>query len=246
MDKRDDIPADQFPSQRRDNTHHPVTGPVARFSRHLAGSGYIVAAPSSYHEFTGPDPLAYDVPGTDAGNTYKITKKLSAYDEDADLAIETLLNLPTCTGRLGATGMCLGGHLAYRCAFSRHIKAAVCYFPTDIHSHTLGVGQSDDSLKRAEDVKGCELVMIFGKRDNHVPAEGRDLIRKTLQEAGLDFSWYEVAGAQHAFIRDELSKGRFDPRVSGVCWGTLEEVFERRLKIDLGEEKETEGVEDVC
>jgi len=52
----------------------PVTGPVARFARQIAGQGYIVAAPSSYHEFTGPEPLAYDVPGTDAGNEWKIKK----------------------------------------------------------------------------------------------------------------------------------------------------------------------------
>jgi carboxymethylenebutenolidase len=51
-----------------------VTGPVARFARQIAGQGYIVAAPSSYHEFTGPEPLAYDGPGTDAGNEWKITK----------------------------------------------------------------------------------------------------------------------------------------------------------------------------
>jgi hypothetical protein len=30
----------------------------------------IVAAPSSYHEFTGPEPLAYDGPGTDKGNEW--------------------------------------------------------------------------------------------------------------------------------------------------------------------------------
>ena len=51
-----------------------VTGPVARFARQIAGHGYVVVAPSSYHEFTGPEPLAYDGPGTDAGNEYKIQK----------------------------------------------------------------------------------------------------------------------------------------------------------------------------
>ena len=51
-----------------------VTGPVQRFARQIAGHGYIVAAPSSYHEFTGPEPLAYDVPGTDAGNNWKVEK----------------------------------------------------------------------------------------------------------------------------------------------------------------------------
>ena len=157
-----------------------MTGPVQRFARQIAGHGYIVAAPSSYHEFTGPEPLAYDVPGTDAGNEYKIKKvprlpdlskhtetdwlrfspqKVSAFDEDATLSVSTLLSLPTCNGRIGTTGMCLGGHLAYRCALDARVAAAVCYFATDIHSHSLGLGKQDDSLQRAGDIKG-EMVMV--------------------------------------------------------------------------------------
>ena len=223
-----------------------VTGPVARFARQIAGQGYIVAAPSSYHEFTSSEALAYDGPGTDKGNEWKIAKKLAAYDEDAELSVTTLLSLKTCNGKVGATGMCLGGHLAYRCALDSRVKAAVCYFATDIHSHSLGAGKNDDSLQRVKDIKG-ELVMIFGKSDNHVPPEGRDLIRKTLHEASIDFSFYEVFGAQHAFIRDELSKGRYDPAISKVCFEMLLEVFERRLKLDLGEHSgEKLVVEDVC
>lgn len=55
--------------------------------------------------------------------------------------------------------MCLGGHLAYRCALDSRIKAAVCYFATDIHSKTLALGKNDDSLERAGDIKG-ELLMV--------------------------------------------------------------------------------------
>jgi dienelactone hydrolase len=51
-----------------------VTGPVARFARQIAGQGYICAAPSSYHEFTGPEPLKYDAEDTDKGNAWKIGK----------------------------------------------------------------------------------------------------------------------------------------------------------------------------
>jgi carboxymethylenebutenolidase len=54
--------------------------------------------------------------------------------------------------------MCLGGHLAYRCALDPRVSAGICYFATDIHSATLGAG-GDDSLKRAKDIKG-ELVMV--------------------------------------------------------------------------------------
>ncbi|KAI9774946.1 MAG: hypothetical protein M1840_000162 [Geoglossum simile] len=251
---------------------YQVTGPVQRFARSIAGQGYIVAAPSSYHEFIGPEPLAYDGPGTDVGNAYKVEKvcpspsthrlcgsgtlylpggqpygqKVAAYDEDARLSVDTLLALPSCNGKIGATGMCLGGHLAYRAALDQRVKAAVCYFATDIHSHSLGEGTNDDSLERAGDIKG-ELLMIFGKSDNHVPPEGRDLIRKTLHEKGIVFSFYEVAWAQHAFIRDELSKGRYDPGISKICFEMLLELFGRTLRIELGERAGgAYKVEDTC
>ncbi|KAL1987538.1 hypothetical protein VTN96DRAFT_3465 [Rasamsonia emersonii] len=225
---------------------YQVTGPVARFARQIAGQGYICAAPSTYHEFTGPEPLKYDAEDTDKGNKWKVTKKLAAYDEDAALTVDYLLSLPTCNGRIGATGMCLGGHLAFRCALDQRVKAAVCYFATDIHSATLGEGKNDDSLKRAGEIKG-ELLMIFGKNDTHVPPEGRDLIRRTLHEKGVLFSFYEVAWAQHAFIRDELSKGRYDPAISKVCFEMLLEMFGRTLKLDLGEHDGKEvQVEHVC
>ena len=86
-------------------------------------------------------------------------QKLAAYDEDAALSVSTLLALPTCNGRIGATGMCLGGHLAYRCALDQRVAAAVCYFATDIHSHSLGEGMKDDSLERTGEIKG-ELAMV--------------------------------------------------------------------------------------
>ena len=95
--------------------------------------------------------------------------------------------------------MCLGGHLAYRCALDKRVSSAICYFATDIHSHSLGEGKKDDSLTRAGDIKG-EVVMIFGKQDNHVPPAGRDLIRQTLHEKGVCFSFYEVAHAQRMIL----------------------------------------------
>jgi len=42
---------------------YQVTAPITRFCRQLAGRGYIVATCSSYHEFIGPEALAYDGDG---------------------------------------------------------------------------------------------------------------------------------------------------------------------------------------
>lgn len=50
-----------------------------------------------------------------------------------------------------------------------------------------------------------------------------------------------------SFIRDEESKGRYDPALSKICFEVLLELFARTLKTDLGEAvtDDTE-IEDVC
>ncbi|RDA93199.1 hypothetical protein CP533_3153 [Ophiocordyceps camponoti-saundersi (nom. inval.)] len=225
---------------------YQVTGPVARFGRQIAGHGYIVAAPSSFHDFAGPEPFSYDATDTDRGNKFKVEKTLASYDADSRATVDHLLSLPNCTGLIGATGMCLGGHLAVRAALDARISACVSYFATDIHSRTLGPHASADTsstspspssahtIDRLSDIK-AEVALIFGVKDTHVPDAGRDLIRAKFREADVVFSFYEVAWAQHAFIRDELSKGRYDPAVTKVCFEILLELFGRVLKTDLGE-----------
>ncbi|KAI1813488.1 dienelactone hydrolase [Poronia punctata] len=236
---------------------YQVTGPVARFARQIAGQGYIVAAPSSYHDFTGPEALAYDVPGTDQGNEWKVKKTLQSYDEDGYKTVDYLLSLSTCTGLIGTTGMCLGGHLALRASLDPRISACVAYFATDVHSRTLGPhagpntsaeapANSTHTIDKLNEIKG-EVAMIFGIKDTHVPDAGRDLIRKKLRDAGTVFSFYEFAWAQHAFIRDELSKGRYDPAITKICFEVLLELFGRVLKTDLGpRDGKTVEVEHVC
>jgi len=50
-----------------------------------------------------------------------------------------------------------------------------------------------------------------------------------------------------AFIRDELSKGRYDPAISKICFELLLELFGRTLKIELGNYVAGDHkVEDVC
>jgi len=88
--------------------------------------------------------------------------------------------------------------------------------------------------------------MIFGKQDTHVPRAGRDLIRKALEDACVPVSFLEVQ-AQHAFIRDESSKGRWDAALTRSLFSFMMEVFERTVGRDLGPKVEGgKGVEHVC
>lgn len=122
---------------------------------------------------------------------------------------------------------CLGGHLALRCALDPRVLAACCFFATDVHSGSLGSPGPSDTLERAHEIKG-EVMMIHGIQDTHVDRAGREKIRARLMDVGMPLTWMEVQAVcstnvqclqneqdaanrftsqNHAFIRDELSKG---------------------------------------
>jgi carboxymethylenebutenolidase len=156
------------------------------------------------------------------------------------------MSLPTCNKKIGATGMCLGGHLAFRAALDPRVSAATCFFATDIHNHALGEGQNDDSLARCGEIKG-EIIMIFGCKDNHVPLEGRDLIRSELRKNNVEMTFIEINDAQHAFVRDEMSKGRYDPATTKNCFEWMLELFNRKLKLEYGDHDGlATKIENVC
>lgn len=203
-----------------------VTGPIRRTAALIAGHGYVIAVPEIYHELEPAGTvLAYDQAGADTGNAHKTTKELAAYDSDARAALNYLKLHPSCSGQLGAMGICIGGHLAFRAAMNEDVRAAACFYATDIHKGGLGKGMQDDSLARAGEIRG-ELLHIWGRQDPHIPLEGRNLVKARLEELGARYTWHEVNGA-HAFLRDEGP--RYDPALALQCYGMVLEMFHRQL-----------------
>jgi carboxymethylenebutenolidase len=202
------------------------TAPIARLSMFFAGHGYVVMAPEIYHEHEPPGTvLAYDKAGTDKGNDYKARTKLSTLDDDAAVMIRALAADPACTGRIGAVGVCLGGHLAFRAALRPEILAAGCFYPTDLQGGILGEGRCGDTLARAGEIPG-ELAMVWGRQDPHIPDAARAGIYRALVEAGRSFTWHEF-NAQHAFMRDEGP--RYDPEATRLGLGIALALFQRTL-----------------
>lgn len=203
-----------------------ITAPIRRMAAFFAGHGYIVAAPEVYHEFEPAGTvLAYDQAGSDRGNALKTTKTIASYDADARAVLDHLAKRSDCTGKLGALGICIGGHLAFRCAMNDDVLAAACFYATDIHKGSLGEGMHDDSLARAKDIHG-ELLMIWGRQDPHIPTEGRMIVLNRLNEVGARLNWHEVNGA-HAFLRDEGP--RYDPELAHLLQSEVLSFFHRKL-----------------
>ncbi len=222
-----DVASNRYPGLALYSEIYQQTPPIRRSALRFASHGYLVAVPEVFHEHEPPGTvLAYDPAGTDKGNTYKYGTSLATYDADAAAVVELLRTHARGTGRVGAVGWCLGGHLALRAALSPHVGATACFYPTDIHGDTLGVGRASDSKARLREIRG-ELLMVFGRQDPHVPEEGRRAIHDALVASGVRFSWHEL-GAVHAFMRDEGA--RYDPSLAALGYALALELFERALK----------------
>ena len=203
-----------------------VTGPIRRMAAALAGEGYLVAVPEVYHEF---EPLgrvlAYDAEGTARGNQLKVEKEIASFDEDTAVVVRFLQGHASCTGRIASFGVCLGGHLAVRAGFHPEVSAVGAFYPTDIHTGSLGRGKCDDTLAGLAAMK-ASLLVVFGRQDPHVPLEGRRLIRETLEAGGVDFEWHEF-NAAHAFLRDEGV--RYNPALARVAMALLLRFFAEKI-----------------
>ena len=204
-----------------------ANGSNCRMAARLACEGFEVLMPEVYHEFENPGTvLAYDKEGTDRGNALKTTKPVASFDSDTKALIDFVTDRPdSCSKEVGTIGFCLGGHLAFRAALDPRVSASSCWYPTDIHSGTLGEGKCDDTLARSGEIT-AELLLIWGRQDPHVPAEGRRKIYDHLTEAGRNFTWHEF-NAAHAFSRDEGL--RYDEAATRIGIEMTLELFKRKL-----------------
>ncbi|PMG32248.1 dienelactone hydrolase [Shewanella sp. 10N.286.52.C2] len=203
------------------------TAPIARSAAILAGHGFVVLVPEVFHELNPLGTvLEYDDVGKDKGNADKFAKPLEQHDSDTQAIIDFARSQAYCSCKVGAMGVCIGGHLAFRAALNPDISGAFCLYPTDIHSNTLPCEPENDSLTRCGDIN-CELVLVFGKQDPHVSKAGRKAIYQKLEQLDTNFSWLEV-NAQHAFMRDEGE--RYDAALALQMYLQAVSFFQRTLK----------------
>ena len=196
--------------------------PITLLADRLAGYGYVVAAPEIYHRLEPIDTVIEpsDV-GKLRGNDNARRTEVAEFDRDAAAVLDWLKSSDrVATDKIGAMGFCIGGHLAFRAALQREVKAAVCCYPTGIHNGKLG-REPADTLERVKEITG-KILTIFGTLDPHVPPEGREKIVQALDDAAIDHKSL-IYEANHTFMRDDGY--RYDPVATDAAWKEIIEFF---------------------
>jgi carboxymethylenebutenolidase len=203
------------------------TPPVQRTATFLAGHGYVVMVPEIYHsDLPAGTVLGTDTEGKTKGNDLKKLTPMSTFDNDCEVLVQALKAHPACNGRVGSIGFCIGGHLAFRAALNPNVVASASFYPTDVHSGTLGT-EPADTINRLNDIKG-ELIVVVGRQDPHVPKDGRMKLFTALQNSTANYSFHEVNG-DHSFMTDEDPSGRYAPALTDLCFKIVFDLFQRNL-----------------
>jgi len=155
----------------------------------LAEAGYIAIA---------PDLLSGTAPGgggtAELGGNDAATKAIRSLPPDqvtADLnaAVEYLMKLPACNGRVAVAGFCWGGAQSFRFATNnKDIKAAFVFYGTG--------PEEDQGIARIH----CPVYGFYAGNDNRVDST----IPKTtdqMKHAGKTFESVTYEGAGHGFMR---------------------------------------------
>ena len=191
-----------------------LTQSTLRTARRLASAGFLVCVPEIYpHGALAGVALEFDDAGKQAGLAAAAGTTTAEFDADR-AAVLDFLERHTDVTTLSAVGFCIGGHLAFRAAFDTRVAATVCFYPTGLHNGALGADDAG-SLARAADIRG-RLMVVFGSRDPHVPADARVQILSALYASGLDdLALHVYAGGEHAFMRDVGA--RYDPALTDLA-----------------------------
>ena len=108
---------------------------------------------------------------------------------DIQATINALRQQSGCTGKIGATGYCLGGLLAYLTATRTDADCAVGYY---------GVG-IEGKLDEASNMKGAVMLHI-AEEDGFVPKEAQEQIKSGLS-GNAKVTIHSYPGMDHAFCR---------------------------------------------
>jgi len=203
-----------------------VNSHIREVTERVAREGYLALAPDFFHRsFPGLD-VGYDEKGMEVG-----MKGLAALDADqmiadARAAVAQLRGLPGCTGKLGAMGFCIGGHMTYLTACETDVAAAASFYGGGIAA-PKGPGGKPSTLSRTPKLGG-KLLCLFGGRDAMIPLAQVDAVRKALADAKKRHEVVVYDDADHGFFCDQ--RATYHAASAKDAWERVKRLFAEELR----------------
>ncbi|HEY0521992.1 MAG TPA: dienelactone hydrolase family protein [Stellaceae bacterium] len=135
--------------------------------------------------------------------------------DDLAATLDFLRAHPSCTGKVGAVGYCLGGKLAFLMATRTSIDAAVGFYAVAI----------DENLGEAANIKRPVMLHV-AEKDQFVPPEAQTKVKQGLA-GNSNVTIHSYAGMDHAFAR--VGGAHYDAQAAKLANQRTADFFKQHL-----------------
>ena len=180
----------------------------------LAAEGYVVLVPDMFWRL---EPRFERKDESGMADAFAMVQRFDAAAgvEDIKAAHQYLKAAPGCTGKVGASGFCLGGGLAYLAATQSKVDAAVPYYGSAIN----------DLLDQVDELQ-CPTMFHYGNNDPFIPEEKiAEVERAVADKPNVVFHRYD---AGHAFSNWD-APSMYDEAAATLAWERTLEFFAANL-----------------
>ena len=203
-----------------------VNAHIRDVTERVAREGYLALAPDFFHRsFPGLE-VGYDPQGMEVGMKGLASLDADQMIADARAAVGHLKLVPGCTGRLGAMGFCIGGHMTYVTACETDVAAAASFYGGGIAA-PKGPGGKDAPIARTPKLGG-KLLCLFGGKDALIPQGQVDAIRKALGDAKKRHEVVVYPDADHGFFCDQ--RATYHAASAADAWQRVTRLFAEELR----------------
>ncbi len=198
---------------------------MRQMGEQLSDLGYVVLVPDFYYRNGPYEPVDMRTAFSTKETAEMIMGMMQSYT--ADLVIgdartfaDYLDSLPEKkAGGLGTTGYCMGGRLSLITAANLGARIAAA---ASFHGGNLAKADDPDSPHHKADAIKATVYVAGAIEDQSFPDEQKDLLEKSLTEAGVDHT-IETYQAHHGFaVRDNPS---YDAAAADSHWKASEQFF---------------------
>lgn len=192
----------------------------------VAAAGYFGITPDLYHR---------DAPDCrDDGPTRRSRLRDATVIRDVNATVDFLKDHRLVHGeRLGITGFCMGGRVAYLMAAANPgFSASVAYYGGNI-SKAWGEGPSP--FERTAEIH-CPIMGHFGEEDQNPSPEDMRKLDAELAKHGKVHEFYSYPGAGHGFM--DRHGNKYNARADQASWPRTLDFF-RRYMIEIAPKRAT-------
>jgi carboxymethylenebutenolidase len=191
----------------------------------VAREGYVALAPDFFHRTHPGIELGYDEAGMGTGMKGLMALDADQMIADAQAALAFLRKQPNVTGKVGAMGFCIGGHMTYLTACETDVAAAASFYGGGIAA-PKGPGGKPSTLGRTPKISG-KILCLMGAKDSLIPMAQVDAMREALKSAGKRHEVI-VYDADHGFFCD--ARGTYHKPSADDAWARVKALFASELR----------------